>query len=119
MTDMRAPHLDEDVRCGCNQNVIKPNSERTQENRHLLSNLTADERKYFKLRLSALHDCASNRFADEPLLHLPQSSSEPDRGRPGLEAMLSRHFTSFRLRQDGRHATTAKAAKSGAGGNIF
>ena len=53
----REPHLDEDVHCGCNLNVIKPNSEQTQENRHLLSNRTAGERKYFKLRLFALHDC--------------------------------------------------------------
>ena len=57
MTGMREPQLDEDVHSGCNQNVIKQNSERTQENRHLLSNRIADERKYFKLKLSALHDC--------------------------------------------------------------
>ena len=56
--DMQEPHLDEDVRCGCNQNVIKQNSEQTQENWHLLSNRTAGERKYFKFRLFALHDCA-------------------------------------------------------------
>ena len=43
---MREPHLDEDVHCGCNLNVIKPNSEQTQENRLLPYAQTADEQSH-------------------------------------------------------------------------